>query len=68
MICLATHKIILGPKSHPILRVECWWMVEGKGLFPNLEDALSAGDEVAPCAVAVAENDIYEVLPPVLRK
>lgn len=68
MVCLGTHSIRLGDKTYPIMRVEVWWIVEGKGLYPNLEDALAVSGSVCPCPVAVAENGIYEVLPPVMEK
>jgi hypothetical protein len=68
MVCLGTHSIRLGDKTYPILRVECWWVVDNLGLFPNLADALEKSSVVSPAPVAVAENGIYEVLPPVMEK
>lgn len=68
MVCLETSSIRLGDKVYPILRVECWWVVDGKGLYPNLADALAISPVISPAPVAVAENGIYEVLPPTMEK
>lgn len=68
MVCLETHSIRLGDKSYPIIRIEVWFVVEGKGLFTTMLGALDVSHVIAPAPVAISENGIYEVLPPILER
>ena len=68
MICLEKNRIVHGTRDYPIERIECWWFVDGKGLYPNLNEALAVNGTVTPAPVAIAANGIYEPLPPTMEK
>lgn len=68
MIDLDNGLIKIGVKAHKIVGYAVWWLVEGKGIYDNMEVALMDGAEIAPCPVAVAEDGFYEILPTVVSK